>query len=233
MTHGDDDGIVLPPMVAPVQIAILPIFSSDTTENEKVLQAARDLAVSISGSNALYPIHGRKNGFEETAGNLTVRIDCRDARLGDKTFHQIHMGTPVRIELGSKDLAENSCVIKSRIRSRDDAIKASLSKAPEIVKTMLEEDQKTLFGRALKMREERTVEAKNYDEVQAALEDGKWALIPWDGTPETVAKLKNDTSGGTYRCFAFDAVDDAKGMVDPVSGKKSAFDKKIYVAKAY
>lgn len=233
MTHGDDDGIVLPPMIAPVHVAILPIFGPELSENEKVLKAARELAVSISGSNDLYPVHGRKNGFEETSGKLTVRIDCRDARLGDKTFHQIHMGTPVRIELGSKDLAENSCVIKSRIRSRDEAIKAPLSKAPEIVKTMLEEDQKTLFGRSLKMREERTVEAKNYDEVQAALEDGKWALVPWDGTPETVAKLKNDTSGGTYRCFAFDAAEDAKGLVDPVSGKKSPFAKKIYIAKAY
>lgn len=233
MTHGDDDGIVLPPLVAPVQVTVLPIFGSDAAENAKVLKAARDLAVAISGSKDLYAVHGRKNGFEESTGALTVRVDCRETRLGDKTFHQIRMGTPVRIELGSKDLAENSCVIKSRIRTRDEAVKAPLSKAPEIVKTMLEEDQKTLFTRAGKMQKEKTVDAKTYDDVKAALEEGKWALVPWDGTPETVAKLKAETSGGSYRCFAFDAKEDAKGLKDPVSGKPSAFSKKIYVAKAY
>ncbi len=233
MAHGDDDGIVIPPKAAPVQVAILPITSADAGENEKVLKAARDLAISISGNKRIFSLHGRSNAFEETSGELTVRIDARDMRLGDKTFYQIHMGTPVRIELGARDLAENSCVIKSRIRSRDEAVKAPLSKAPEIVKKMLEEDQATLLKRAQEMRQQRTVEAKTYDDVKAALDEGKWALIPWDGTPETVAKLKSETSGGTYRCFAFDAKEDATDMTDPVSGKKSAFAKKIYVAKAY
>ncbi len=233
MTHGDDDGIVLPPKVAPVQVAVLPIFGADAGENAKVLKAAHDLAAAVSGGKEIYPVHGRKNGFEEVSGSLTVRIDCRETRLGDKTFHQIRMGTPVRIELGAKDLAENSCVIKSRIRTREEAVKAPLSKAAEIVKAMLDEDQKTLFARAEKMQKEKTVEPKNYDELKGALEGGKWALVPWDGTPETVAKLKSETSGGTYRCFAFNAKEDAKGMTDPVSGKPSAFGKRIYVAKAY
>jgi prolyl-tRNA synthetase len=178
-------------------------------------------------------MHGRIHGFEETSGAKTVRIDLREARLGDKTFHQIRMGTPVRIEIGTKDLLDDSCVIKSRIRSRDAALKTALSKAPDVVRVMLEEDQKTLFTRAKTMQKDRTTEPKNYDELKAALEDGKWALVPWDGTNETVAKLKADTSGGTYRCFAFDASDDAKAMKDPISGQPSAFKKRIYVAKAY
>lgn len=233
MTHGDDDGIVLPPKLASVQATVLPIFGSDPKENEKVLEAARKLAVAISGSTELYPVHGRKNGFEETSGELTVRVDCRDTRLGDKTFHQIRMGTPVRIELGSKDLAENSCVVKSRIRTREEAVKTPLAKAPEVVKAMLTEDQKTLFVRAKKMQEDKITEPGDYAELKKNLEAGKWALIPWDGTPETVAKLKAETSGGTYRCFAFDGKEDAKGMKDPISGKPSAFEKRIYVAKAY
>lgn len=233
MTHGDDDGIVLPPAVAPVQCAILPIFGSDSPENEKILTAARDLALAVSGGKDLYAVHGRAHAFEEVSGDLTVRVDARDTRLGDKTFHQIKMGTPVRIELGARDLAQQSCMIKSRIRSRDDAVKAPLSKAPEIVRKMLLEDQATLLQRATAMRDARTVEPKNYEELKATLGDGKWALVPWDGTPETVAKLKADTSGGTYRCFGFDTADNAKGMTDPVSGKPSAFEKRIYVAKAY
>lgn len=233
MTHGDDDGIVLPPNIAPVHISILPIFGSDETENDRVRDAAKKLALSISGSDDLYAVHGRENGFLETTGTRCVRVDVRDARLGEKTFYQIQSGTPIRIELGSKDLADNSCVIKSRIRSREAAIKAPLSQVAEIVETMLKEDQKTLFDHAVQKRAERTVEASSFDEVKRALDEGKWALIPWDGTQETVATLKAETSGGTYRCFAFDAKEDATDLMDPISGKPSAFAKKIYVAKAY
>lgn len=233
MTHGDDDGIVIPPNAASVQVCILPIFGADIKENEKVLKAARDLACSISKSKTIYAVHGRANGFEETSGDRTVRIDARETRLGDKTFHQIRMGTPIRIELGARDLAENSCMIKSRIRSRDDAQKVSLFDAPKAVEKMLEEDQKTLFAKALEKRKANITEPENFAALKAALEQGMWALVPWDGTKETVEKLKADTSGGTYRCFAFDGAEDAKGMKDPVSGKPSAFAKRIYVAKAY
>ncbi len=233
MTHGDDDGIVLPPKIAPVHCAILPIFGPDAQGNAKILDASRKLAMSMSGSEKLYAVHGRKNGFEETKGSLTIRIDCRDVRLGDKTFYQIHSGTPIRIEIGSKDLAENSCVIKSRIRTREEAVKAPLTKTPEVVGKMLDEDQKTLFLRAKAMRKEHIVEAGTLKEVQAALEQGKWALVPWDGTVATVEKLKSTTSGGTYRCFAFDAENNANDMKDPISGNPSAFPQRIYVAKAY
>lgn len=233
MMHGDDDGIVLPPNVAPFQCAVLPVFGSDTKENEKVVKAARDLALALSDAKTLISLHGRKNGFEEAVGEITVRVDARDMRLGEKTFHQIHMGTPLRIELGPKDLAENSCVIKSRIRSREEAVKAPLPQVTEIVKRMLQEDQATLFKRADEMRKSHTVEPKNYDELKGALEEGKWAFVPWDGTAETVAKLKAETTGGTYRCFPFDAEENAKNLKDPISGKPSAFGKKIYVAKAY
>ena len=233
MTHGDDDGIVLPPNIAPVHCAILPIFGPDSAENMKVLDAAKKLALSISNSPSLYPVHQRSHGFLESSGTKTVRIDTRDTRLGDKTFHQIRMGTPVRIELGPKDLASGSCIVKSRIRTRDEAVKTSLESAPEIVKKMLEEDQQKLFDRAKKMQSEKIVEAKTNTEVLLALEEGKWALIPWDGTGETVAKLKQESSGGTYRCFAFDAAKDSGSSIDPISRKKSVFPQKIYVAKAY
>jgi len=235
MAHGDDEGIVLPPRLAPVQCAVLPIFGSEAKENEKILQAARELAVSLSGSKEIYQIQGRPNCFEETSSSsgITVRIDLRDCRLGEKTFHQIRSGTPVRIEIGAKELADKSCVVKSRIRPRDAAAKVPLNKAKEAVMTMLKEDQTMLHANAKKLFSERTVEAKNYNELKEALAAGKWALVPWDGTKETVDKLKADTSGGTYRCFASDAKEDAKSMKDPVSGKPSAFGRRIFVAKAY
>lgn len=233
MTHGDDDGIVLPPNIAAVHVAVLPIFGADAKENDKVRAAARKLAADISGSPTLYALHGRTDFFEETAGERTVRIDLRETRLGDKTFHQIRGGTPIRIELGAKELAENCCVLKSRIRSRDDAQKVSIKDAKAAVEKMLKEDQATLLKKARAMKDANTVEPKDYKELKSALEVGKWALCAWDGTPETVAKLKADTQGGTYRCFAFDAKEDAKDLKDPVSGKPSAFGKRVYIAKAY
>lgn len=243
MAHGDDDGIVIPPAIAPVHAAVLPIYAG--TDDHKVEKAAQELSLAIAGSAnpfdasrattaKAYKLHGRDQQFEQAEGGLTVRMDNRrELRLGDKTFRQIQAGTPVRVELGARDLAENSCVVKSRIRSREQAVKTSLSNAPAVIATMLKEDQQSLFANALKMQQAKTVEAQTYDEVKAALDEGKWALIPWDGTPETVAKLKADTQGGSYRCFPFAAKEDAKGLTDPISGKPSAFAKKIIVGKAY
>jgi len=247
MTHGDDDGIVIAPRIAPVQVAVLPVLGPDADENAKVLAAARELAQAIARESdpfvpggkpkevvGPYKLHGRANWFEEVRGALTVRIDLRpDARLGDKTFYQIHSGTPVRIEIGARDLAEQSCVIKSRIRPRESAVKAKLAEAPHIVGNILKQDQEALFEKALRMQQANTVDAKSYDEVKEALESGKWANVAWDGSTTSVDKLKADTSGGTYRCFPFKAAADAKGMKDPISGKDSAFDQRIIVGKAY
>ncbi|OGJ69301.1 hypothetical protein A3J34_01950 [Candidatus Peribacteria bacterium RIFCSPLOWO2_02_FULL_51_10] len=234
MAHGDDDGLVIPPRLASVHAAILPIFGSDAKENSKIRDAARKLAFSLASDN-LAQVQGRENWFEEASaiGGLTVRIDQRESRLGEKTFHQIRSGTPVRIELGAKELAGEVCVIKSRIRSRDAALKVPMTKAKEEVMKMLKEDQETLYANAGKMFAANVVEPESYADLKEALAGGKWALVPWDGTKETVDKLKSDTSGGSYRCFAFDSKEDAKGMKDPVSGKSSAFEKRIYVAKAY
>lgn len=246
MTHGDDDGIVLPPRIAPVHATVLPIFGADEKENADVREAARALTLDVATQASpfepvekpttptLYPLHGRTKWFSEARGGLTVRLDEReDVRLGEKTFHQIRGGTPVRVELGARELAEHVCIIKSRIRSREEAVKVKLAEAPGVIAKMLREDQQTLFDRAKKLQVENTVSPKSYDELKDALENGKWASVAWDGKPETVAKLKADTSGGTYRCFPFDAATDAKGQKDLVSGEKSPFEKRIIVAKAY
>ncbi len=245
MVHGDDDGIVLPPRIAPVQAAVLPVYAGEPAENAAVEKAARELAIEIANfadpfgkltitGATPYKVQSRTDGFEQIDGNITVRMDNRkELRLGDKTFHQIRGGTPVRVEIGARDLAEQSCIVKSRIRTREEAVKTSLKEAPAVVARMLKEDQEALFEKALRLQQEKTVQAQSYDEVKKALEDGKWASIAWDGTPETVAKLKADTTGGTYRCFPFAAEADAKNLKDPISGKPSAFDKRIIVGKAY
>ncbi len=242
MSHGDDDGLVLPPALAPVSAAILPILAGDSKENETLRSEARKLAGQISGNKeAPYALHGREHMFEEVAWGwhgdgvqTSVRIDQRDeTRLGDKTFHQIHEGTPVRIELGKKELAEGVCIVKSRIRSRDDAKKVPLSDAAKTVATMLKEDQATLLERAKERMEKNTLRTSSYKDIKEALAAGKWVEMAWDGTQKTVEQLKAETSGGTIRCFAFDAQDDATKEKDPLSGKPSAFAKRVLVGKAY
>ncbi len=242
MSHGDDDGIVLPPFLAPVSTAVLPILAGDAKENEKIRSEARKLAGLIADSKEIpFALHGREKSFEELACtschdgvSSSVRIDQREGvRLGDKTFQQIHDGTPVRIELGKKELEEGMCMVKSRIRSRDDAKKVPLKDAAKEVANMLEEDQKTLFERAQQRMEKNTLHASSYDEVKDALATGKWVEMAWDGSQKTVEQLKAETSGGTIRCFAFDAKEDAKKENDPLSGKPSAFTKRVIVGKAY
>lgn len=247
MAHGDDDGIVLPPAIAPTQVAILPVFGANDDENESVAKAAQALAQAIAQHTSpfahrskntdkaqIYRLHGRSDWFLEAQGDIAVRIDMRkDARIGDKTFHQIHSGTPLRIEIGARDLREGVCILKSRMRSREEAESVSLESAPARVAAVLVEDQKTLFTRALALRKKRTVTPASYAELKEALDTGHWAEIAWDGRGETVEKLKRDTSGGTYRCFPFDAPSDAGALTDIVSGKTSAFEKKIIVGKAY
>lgn len=244
MAHGDDDGIVLPPRIAPVQIAVLPIFGPEESENARVKEAALTLASRLAesspfnpnwkGSIQSYPLHGREKWFQEVSGALTVRVDLReDARIGDKTFYQIHAGTPVRIEIGPRDLAAGTCIVKSRIRSREEAIVCPLEKAPEVVRQILLEDQNKLFTRSKERMTSRIVQPKNPGELTKALAEGFWASSPWDGQVSTVTKLKEATSGGTYRCFPFDAAKDSKGKNDAFSGAASAFDQSIIIAKAY
>ncbi len=256
MVHGDDEGIVIPPNVAPVQAAVLPVLAANEKANAEVLAAARSLAVSIAmqaeepkqktkngrltaGASGLrtgeaYPLHGRSHWFSQVDGERTVRIDERpEVRLGEKTFRQIRAGTPVRIEIGERDLAEQSCIVKSRIRPREQAVKTSLGQAPSVVATMLAEDQQTLFQRAQALRRQRSIEAKSMPEIAAALREGKWVAVAWDGTRETADRLKSETSGGTYRCFAFDSPATTRGAPDPLSGKPSPFDRPVIVAKAY
>jgi prolyl-tRNA synthetase len=166
--------------------------------------------------------------------NTAVRIDQREGvRLGDKTFQQIHDGTPVRIELGKKELEEGVCVVKSRIRSRDEAQKVPFKDAQKTVMSMMYDDHKTLLQNAKTRMKKNIIRATSSKDVSTALAEGKWVEMAWDGTEQTVERLKTETSGGTIRCFAFDALNDAKKEKDPLSGAASAFAKRVIVGKAY
>jgi prolyl-tRNA synthetase len=204
------------------------------------VEQARVAAAITKNEEEPVKVHGRKDSFEELCFaskdrlHQSVMIDARQGlRLGEKTFHAIHAGIPVRVELGAKELKEKKCVIKSRIRQREDAVTVTLDEAPDVIHEMLATDHQKLFAHALQRMQSRIVRPKDFKELKTAINDGNFVEIPWDGTKETVEKLKEETSGGTIRCFAFDAKEDARTDNDPVSQKPSAFAKRVLVGKAY
>jgi prolyl-tRNA synthetase len=209
MAHSDDDGLILPPKLAPIHVVIIPIFKND-----------EELARVSLAANALTK--------ELRAAGLSVKFDDRDNQKPGFKFAEYEMkGVPVRIAIGPRDL-ENGTVEVAR---RDTKVK-QVMKAVEVSKVipvLLEEIQKNMFDRALKFREENTTRVETYDEFKNVL-DGKggFVLAHWDGTPETEARIKDETKA-TVRCIPIDAVqEDGKCIY---SGKPSKM--RAVFARAY
>ncbi len=182
MVHGDDQGLIMPPRLAPFQAVIVPIFKTDE-EKTSVMDAAR----KIRG--------------ELVAAEIRVKLDERDGMSPGFKFNDWEMrGVPLRIELGPKDVAKGSVVLARRDRpgkeGKSFVPQAGLSDA---VKTMLAEIQQALFDRALAFRKSNTVEPKDHGEFKAAVERG-FALAHWCGREDCEAKIKEETKA-TMRCI--------------------------------
>jgi prolyl-tRNA synthetase len=209
MAHSDDDGLILPPRLAPIHVVIIPIFKND-----------EELAKVSLTANALTK--------ELRAAGLSVKFDNRDTQKPGFKFAEYEMkGVPVRIAIGPRDL-ENGTVEVAR---RDTKVK-QVMKAGEVSKAipvLLEEIQKNMFDRALKFREEKTTRVETYDEFKKVL-DGKggFVLAHWDGTPETEAKIKDETKA-TVRCIPIDAPEEEGKCI--YSGKPSKM--RAMFARAY
>ena len=210
MVHGDDQGLILPPRLAPIQVVIVPIFKTDE-EKAQVLAAARKIREAL------------------IAANIRVRTDEREGSSPGFKFNDWEMrGVPLRIEIGPKDVAKGSVVLARR----DKPGKEGKSFVPEdglpvAVAKMLEEIQKALLERARAFRDSKTKDAKTYDEFKAAVENG-FASSFWCGKAECEAKIKEETKA-TMRCIPLDQT--------PTEGKcvycaKPAREKAIF-AKAY
>ncbi|MGH9773408.1 MAG: proline--tRNA ligase [Candidatus Acidiferrales bacterium] len=182
MAHGDDQGLILPPRLAPFQVAVVPIFKS-AEERAVVMPAAE-----------------RVRG-ELTAEGVRVKMDVREGVSPGFKFNDWEMrGVPLRIELGPKDVAQGSLVLARRDRpgkpGKTSSAQAGISAA---VKFALEEIQKALYERALEFRKAHTQEPKNYEEFKAAVEGG-FAVAFWCGRAECEAKIKEETKA-TMRCI--------------------------------
>jgi prolyl-tRNA synthetase len=205
MTHGDDNGLVLPPAVAPIQVVIIPIQQ----QKEGVLEKANEVAAAL-----------------KSAG-IRVKLDDSNNSPGWKFAEYEMKGVPVRLEIGPRDLAENKCVIALRTGGKNPE---SLDNITETVKAALETVNKTLFDKALQNRESRTYQAKTCAEITASLESGDgFILAPWCGE-EACEDGVTEQTGVRSRCIPFDK-EIAEGDKCVCCGKPAKH--MVYWAKAY
>ena len=185
MVHGDDQGLVLPPKLAPYQVVIVPIFKTEE-EKTSVLETARNL----------------KN--ELVKANFRVTLDERDAQSAGWKFNDWEMrGVPLRVELGPKDVAKQSAVLARRDRpGREGKVSAGLADLPVTIERLLVEIQQSLHDKALAFRKSNTHDAKNSEDLKKAVETG-FAFSPWCGSGDCEAKIKEETRA-TMRCIPLD-----------------------------
>ncbi len=208
MTHSDDNGLVLPPHLAPIQVVIIPIY-----KNAEQLAAITDKVLPIV----------------ERLGQLGISVkydDAENKRPGFKFADYELKGVPVRLVLGARDI-ENGTV---EVMRRDTLEKhsAPLAGIADYVNTLLEEIQQNIYQKALAMRKAQTYVCDSYDDFKARIDGGGFFLCHWDGTTETEELIKAETKA-TIRCIPLDG-DDTPGVC-MVTGKPSK--RRVIIARNY
>ncbi|NNE90676.1 MAG: proline--tRNA ligase [Verrucomicrobiales bacterium] len=192
MAHGDDDGIILPPRIAPTQVVILPVTPKPEHE-EPVFEACEKLAAELSAQR-----------FHDDA--VTVEIDKRDLGGGVKNWEWIKKGVPVRIEIGPRDLEKGSVAVARRDRGHKDKEFLPTAEAVEKITDILQSIQDNLLDRARKFRKENTVEIDSMDEFReyfAEGSEGGFASVPWGGSADDEEALQKELKV-TVRCIPDD-----------------------------
>jgi prolyl-tRNA synthetase len=183
MTHSDDQGLVLPPRLAPIHVVIVPIFGKPE-ERQAVLAAANQLAAKIWD----LPLGSWLN-YDPVA----VRVDDREQYQPGYKFNEWELrGVPVRVELGPKDLANNACVLARRDLPGKEAkqMGVPLAAAPAQIAELLKAMQADLLERARRCREANSYEVNSYEEFKKNMEErGGFAWAHWDGTHETEERI--------------------------------------------
>jgi prolyl-tRNA synthetase len=209
MTHSDDEGLVLPPLLAPIQVVIVPIYKSDeelTQISEKVAELSKALK----------------------AKGISVKFDDDDQkRPGWKFAEYEAKGVPVRIAVGPRDLAQG----KAEVARRDTKEKSTMDWVglEDAVEQLLTEIQRNLYEKASAFRAENIRKADSYDEFKQILETkGGFILAHWDGTAETEDQIKTETQA-TIRCIPLDAQEEQGTCI--LTGRPSS--RRVVFAKAY
>ena len=209
MAHSDNNGLVLPPKLAPIQVVMIPIYK---------------------GEEELRRITERLDGIasELKARGISVKIDDRDnVRTGFKFAEYELKGVPVRLAMGPRDFTNGTIELVRRDTLHKDTV--SLEGLTDRIVSLLDEIQQNIYDKALKFREGMITRVDSYDEFKRVLDEkGGFILAHWDGTPETEAKIKEETKA-TIRCIPVDAPEESG--VDMISGKPSS--RRVIFARAY
>lgn len=208
MTHSDDNGLVLPPHLAPIQVVIVPIY-----KNEEQLQAINE---------KITPIVAKLKSM-----GISVKYDNADNKRPGFKFAEYELkGVPVRLALGGRDLENGTVEVMRRDTLEKETI--SIENIEEKVKNLLEEIQNNIYQKALNHRTEKTSSVDTYDEFKEKIEEGGFILAHWDGTSETEERIKEETKA-TIRCIPLDG-DKTPGKC-MVTGKPSA--QRVIFARNY
>lgn len=208
MTHSDDNGLVLPPRLAPIQVVIVPIYKN----NEQLAEITEHVRPIVNRLNEL---------------GISVKYDDADNRRPGFKFADYELkGVPVRLAIGARDI-ENGTV---EVMRRDTLEKSEqqLEGIAERVVALLEDIQESIFQKALKRRESMTRTVETYDEFKEEIEKGGFILAHWDGTTETEELIKDETKA-TIRCIPLEG-DKTPGFC-MVTGKPSK--QRVIFARSY
>ena len=208
MTHSDDNGLVLPPLLAPTQVVTIPIYKSEeqlaeiNARVQPLQEKLRDMGISVKYDNA----DNKRPGFKFADYELK--------------------GVPVRLVIGARDLENGTVEVMRRDTLEKETI--ALDGIENHVQQLLSDIQQSIYQKALSYRNERIYECDNYDEFKQRIKQGGFFLCHWDGTEETEARIKEDTQA-TIRCVPF-GFDQTPGT-DMVSGKPAKC--RVIIARAY
>ena len=210
MAHSDDEGLILPPKIAPLQVVMVPIFVKDEATNKRVADKLSELVKELR------------------AKGIRVKLDDDDTKRPGWKFAEYELqGVPVRIALGARDLDNN----QAEVARRDTKEKAAmpLDTLVDNVAQLLEDIQTNMFNKALKFRNEHITRVDSWDEFVTVLNDKTgFVSAHWDGTAETEERIKEMTKA-TIRCIPLDNIKEEGNCV--LTGKPST--QRVLFAKAY
>ena len=208
MVHSDDNGLVLPPNLAPIQVVMIPIYKNDEQLNairEKLQPVIRELQ----------------------AAGVSVKLDDSDNKRPGFKFADYELkGVPVRLAMGARDLENNTIELMRRDTLEKENV--SFDNIAQHVTELLTDIQNNLFEKARRYRDAHIYECDNYDEFKTKVKDCGFFLCHWDGTAETEAKIKEETQA-TIRCIPF-GYEQTEG-IDMVSGKPAKC--RVIIARSY
>lgn len=183
MAHSDDNGLVLPPKLAPYQVVIVPIYRSE----EQLAQINEKVAGIVSALKNL---------------GISVKYDNSDNKKPGWKFSEYELkGVPVRLAMGGRDLENNTIEVARRDTLTKETV--SCDNLDVYIKNLLNDIQENIYKKAFDFRTASTINVDSYDEFKVKIEEGGFIMAHWDGTPETEEKIKNETKA-TIRCIPLD-----------------------------